>query len=444
MTIKYLPVTGHTSEASVVAIWQGREIRYADFVTHVHEVVHKLPERQFAINLCEDRYLFLVAFIAVLVKKQTNLLPASKLPALINEMAEDYTGSYVLSDNQNLACDFLLKADELLQVNSEKRELICIKAEHVAAVVFTSGSTGKSRPNIKRWGSLYTEAALAIDRFALQTDDVDAIVATVPPQHMYGLVTSIIIPLLSAIKIVCAPTLYPADIELAVNSAAGNSVLITTPIHLRACVDSGSVWDNIKFVISATAMMPLALARNVEQRLQTRLYEIYGASEYGSVATRRSVNDTVWSLYEGMAILSKNGCTYLQGPQFKNDIVVHDVVEIKDSSHFELVGRDCDLIKIAGKRISLTDLNQKLWDIDGVVDGVFFAPLESHKFNARLTAFVVAPGLSKAQVLAAMKKHIEPAFLPRPLILMAELPRNATGKLPQKELQNLLEAMAIN
>ena len=428
----------------MVATWQGRQIRYTDFVAHVHEVVHKLPEREFAINLCEDRYLFLVTFIAVLVKKQTNLLPASKLPALISEMVEDYPGSYVLSDNENTPCDFLLKADDLSQTSNEKLELISIKAEHVAAVVFTSGSTGKSRPNIKSWGSLYTEATLAIERFALQPDKVDAIVATVPPQHMYGLVTSIIIPLLSAIKIVCAPTLYPADIELAVNSVAGKSALITTPIHLKACVDSNIAWHTITFVISATAMMPLELARSVEQQLQTTLYEIYGASEYGSVATRRTVEQTVWKLYEGMTILFKNGNTYLQGPQFKNDIAVHDIVEIKDAAHFELVGRDSDLIKIAGKRISLTDLNQKLWDIEGVVDGVFFAPQDGGKLNARLTAFVVAPGLSKDQVLTALKKHIEPAFLPRPLIMVAELPRNATGKLPQKELQNLLEAMAIS
>ena len=428
----------------MVATWQGRQIRYTDFVAHVHEVVHKLPEREFAINLCEDRYLFLVTFIAVLVKKQTNLLPASKLPALISEMVEDYPGSYVLSDNENTSCDFLLKAGDLSQTSNEKLELISIKAEHVAAVVFTSGSTGKSRPNIKSWGSLYTEATLAIERFALQPDKVDAIVATVPPQHMYGLVTSIIIPLLSAIKIVCAPTLYPADIELAVNSVAGKSALITTPIHLKACVDSNIAWHTITFVISATAMMPLELARSVEQQLQTTLYEIYGASEYGSVATRRTVEQTVWKLYEGMTILFKNGNTYLQGPQFKNDIAVHDIVEIKDAAHFELVGRDSDLIKIAGKRISLTDLNQKLWDIEGVVDGVFFAPQDGGKLNARLTAFVVAPGLSKDQVLTALKKHIEPTFLPRPLILVAELPRNATGKLPQKELQNLLEAMAIS
>ena len=428
----------------MVATWQGRQIRYVDFAAHVHEVVHKLPEREFAINLCEDRYLFLVTFIAVLVKKQTNLLPASKLPALISEMVEDYPGSYVLSDNENTPCDFLLKADDLSQTSNEKLELISIKAEHVAAVVFTSGSTGKSRPNIKSWGSLYTEATLAIERFALQSDKVDAIVATVPPQHMYGLVTSIIIPLLSAIKIVCAPTLYPADIELAVNSVAGKSALITTPIHLKACVDSNIAWHTITFVISATAMMPLELARSVEQQLQTTLYEIYGASEYGSVATRRTVEQTVWKLYEGMTILFKNGNTYLQGPQFKNDIAVHDIVEIKDAAHFELVGRDSDLIKIAGKRISLTDLNQKLWDIEGVVDGVFFAPQDGGKLNARLTAFVVAPGLSKDQVLSALKEHIEPAFLPRPLIMVAELPRNATGKLPQKELQNLLEGMAIS
>jgi acyl-coenzyme A synthetase/AMP-(fatty) acid ligase len=53
-------------------------------------------------------------------------------------------------------------------------------------------------------------------------------------------------------------------------------------------------------------------------------------------------------------------------------------------------------------------------------------------------AFVVAPGMTAAAVQAALKERIDTIFLPRPLVLLEALPRNATGKLPR----DVLEALA--
>jgi acyl-coenzyme A synthetase/AMP-(fatty) acid ligase len=60
----------------------------------------------------------------------------------------------------------------------------------------------------------------------------------------------------------------------------------------------------------------------------------------------------------------------------------------------------------------------------------------------RLTAFVVAPGLDRTAVLAALRERIDPVFLPRPLHLVDALPRNATGKLPRESLVALARALA--
>ena len=74
----------------------------------------------------------------------------------------------------------------------------------------------------------------------------------------------------------------------------------------------------------------------------------------------------------------------------------------------------------------------------GVVDGAFFLPDEEGADGiTRLTAFVVAPGLSARQITAALRQRIEAIFLPRPLVLVDELPRNSTGKLPRSGLQAL-------
>jgi acyl-coenzyme A synthetase/AMP-(fatty) acid ligase len=106
-------------------------------------------------------------------------------------------------------------------------------------------------------------------------------------------------------------------------------------------------------------------------------------------------------------------------------------------------GRLADLVNIAGKRSSLAYLNHQLNSISGVLDGAFFHfedPRAPHKDVTRVAACVVAPGLNAAQLLQALRERLDPAFLPRPLLLVPRLPRNGTGKLPREALQALAAA----
>jgi len=69
-------------------------------------------------------------------------------------------------------------------------------------------------------------------------------------------------------------------------------------------------------------------------------------------------------------------------------------------------------------------------------------PDEAEDSITRLTAFVVAPGVSRAALMSALRQRIDPAFLPRPLYLVPSLPRNATGKLPRSALVELAASCA--
>ncbi|MFA5083312.1 MAG: hypothetical protein WC474_12250 [Hydrogenophilaceae bacterium] len=116
-----------------------------------------------------------------------------------------------------------------------------------------------------------------------------------------------------------------------------------------------------------------------------------------------------------------------------------------DARQFLLHGRHADLVNIAGKRSSLGYLNFQLNAIPGVQDGVFLLPQEDdgdHPENVRrLIALVVAPGLTPAALMQALRERIDPIFLPRPLLFVAALPRNATGKLPRQATQQLLASL---
>jgi acyl-coenzyme A synthetase/AMP-(fatty) acid ligase len=116
---------------------------------------------------------------------------------------------------------------------------------------------------------------------------------------------------------------------------------------------------------------------------------------------------------------------------------------VQSQTEFILHGTSYDLIKLAGKRTSLAALNATLARIHGVVDGTFYWPHRHRKAGARLTAFVVAPGLKASTIQAELRKRIDPLFLPRPLHLVEALPRNLTGKLPQERLDAFATEVAL-
>jgi acyl-coenzyme A synthetase/AMP-(fatty) acid ligase len=134
------------------------------------------------------------------------------------------------------------------------------------------------------------------------------------------------------------------------------------------------------------------------------------------------------------------GCS-LQAPYLRGPIPFPDLVSLQGPHRFVLHGRGTDLVNIGGHRGSLSDLNQKLNEIEGVQDGAFFLPDETGTSVTRLIAFAVAPGKAAEHILSALRTVIDPVFLPRPLHLVPHLPRNETGKLTREALLGLLQEL---
>jgi acyl-coenzyme A synthetase/AMP-(fatty) acid ligase len=74
-----------------------------------------------------------------------------------------------------------------------------------------------------------------------------------------------------------------------------------------------------------------------------------------------------------------------------------------------------------------------------VRDGIFVVPDDlDHRSTARLLALVVAPDRSAPSILADLRDRMDPLFLPRRVVHVEALPRNALGKLPRQALLALL------
>jgi len=424
-----------------VAWRQAAAVSRDDFLRDVHRIALRLPAGRYAINLCEDRYWFLAGFLAILARGQTNLLPPSRAARLIEEIARDYDAVYCLADGPGVAMGVPVHRLDILGVD-EPETLIRtppIPGDQLAAVAFTSGSTGKARPHPKYWRDLITGARLARQRFGFgMTQPRQSVIATVPPQHMYGLEMSILNPLINGVSIYTGKTLFPADIQAGLASVPAPRILVTTPVHIRSCLAAGLPWPEIDYVISATSPLDTALASDAERVFGCPVMEIYGCTEAGSLASRRTLDGDPWTLYEHCHLRKQPTGHSLFGPSLPQDVPLHDIIQPLNDREFRLHGRHTDMVNIAGKRASLEDLNIRLRNIPGVEDAAFVAPDPDTEAVTRLAALVVAPGMREYAIRQELARFTDPVFLPRPLYFVDSLPRNETGKLPRAVLLELL------
>ncbi|HEY5971438.1 MAG TPA: AMP-binding protein [Pseudoxanthomonas sp.] len=418
---------------------QGR-IDLDTFFAHVRGVAALLPAGRHAVNLCEDRYRFLVAFCAVALRGQVTLLPPSRAPAVVGDVLTQYADSYSLGDGLlPLAPPGHWQLPDVLPELDGPTPTI--EDDAIVAIGFTSGSTGCPTPSSKTWAAFRASTGqnLAALRSLWRGRAMPHVVATVPPQHMYGMELSVLLPLLGPAGLHAGRPFFPGDVAQALGQCPEPRLLATTPVHLRALVESGVALPPLCGIVSATAPLSQELAASVEARFGCEVREVFGSTETCVIARRRTALESAWTPLPGVSLQPRPDGTLVQAEHLPVAVVLADLVELEPDGRFHLRGRQADLLEIAGKRASLGDLTLRLLAIPGVVDGVMLQlDADQAKGVARVAALAVAPTLDEAAILAVLRESIDPVFLPRPLKLVQALPRSETGKLPRAELLRLL------
>lgn len=437
-----LPLFRHDAAARIIA-WRNRQaISAGGFLGEVAQLARQLPERPFVFNLCADRYHFLLTFCAALLRGQTNLLPPNHAAGTLTRMLARYPQAYGVSDKAlALAGMDIIPFPALPPLAAGDFAVPAIAADHVAAIAFTSGSTGEPQPHPKSWGSMVRQAQL--EARGLDIPDGQNFLGTVPPQHMYGLESTLMLPLHSGGTLHAGQPLFAADIRQALEEIPAPRILITTPLHLRVCLEENSGLPPLARIVTAAAPLTSELAQRAEQAFGATVMDLYGCTETGAIAMRRAVKGEPWQTMEGIRITcDSDGQAWAEGGHVSQRTPLQDVIEPDaHGAQFRLRGRKADLVNIAGKRASLGDLNRQLCQIPGVRDGIFFVPDDVPGMATRLTALVVAPELQESEIIAALRQKIDTAFLPRPLYRVESLPRTATGKLPRTTLSKLLDEL---
>ena len=312
-----LPLLSHDSPTAVLAYRDGNAIDAQQFLADAVRLAESLPRGGHVLNVCLDRYQFTVGLAACLISGRISLLPSTHAPEVVRQLLQFAPDAFCLTDDAR--CDIELPRFVLPASNERTRRfrhawrVPQIPASQVAAIVFTSGSTGTPLPYRKTWGRLSRCLRGGAGRLGLPGGSIPTLIGTVPPQHMYGFESTVLLALFSGCAFIAERPFYPADICASISAAPRPRALVSTPIHLRTLLGADIELPPLDLILSATAPLGQALAREAERRFRGRLVEIYGSTETGQIATRRTADSLIWRLLPEVRLSADGDATYAHG-----------------------------------------------------------------------------------------------------------------------------------
>ncbi|MFZ2311502.1 MAG: AMP-binding protein [Methylobacter sp.] len=346
---------------------------------------------------------------------------------------------------------FTVRPEPVERFNQRFPELSPLNADETRLVIFTSGSTGQPKPIEKRLSQLQIEVATLEKLWGDRLAGSEAL-ATVSHQHLYGLLFRLLWPL-SAGR--CFHSEIYLNPEMLVNSTQNAAYWVASPAHLKR-LDQDSPWErisNLNAIFSSGGPLQHNAAQQVLAFSGRPVIEIYGSSETGGIAWRQQGEEPVtpWALFEGMALKRTDDIWHLHSSYLtesgSDGFQLADQISLQEDGRFLLQGRLDRIVKIEEKRLSLTELEQRLMDTPWIADA-FTVMIE--KSRDVVGAFVVlnqdglqlmeAKGRNQLikQIRTALSQWFEAVVLPRKWLFTDRIPMTAQGKVEQHLLMQLL------
>lgn len=425
----------------VVAYMSGKPIVFSEFVSDVYALSNHLSGKQGNVLIsCQSRYAFSVALLATWKVGKVAILLSSTNQEMLSNVSKTSTIAY--------HCD-----DAWAKISRQSPETLLGKnvtfdffSDQLAVRLFTSGSTGEPTMVEKTIENVWLE----VESLQATLDWQDApLVASVPAYHLYGLTFSVLLPWCLGIPLVDEMPLHADEVTTCFKQT-GAKTFVTVPIHLKALMGSDICLKDKQCIVSA-APLPVDSAEKFQQKYDTHALEIYGSSETGIVACRKQLENKEWACFPRVYVsVNKDSLLKIASPfvysqasdiSGENVFCSSDKAMLCDDRHFNLEGRMDAIVKIAGRRISLPNIEQSLMRCQGVEDAAVIAvPAESTVRDWAIWAAVAVEDVQHADVLEIkreLRKWVDGVAIPRRIIKLAKLPRETNGKLPKKNILEL-------
>lgn len=308
--------------------------------------------------------------------------------------------------------------------------------------LFTGGSTGKPKVWSKSPRNLLAEAFYLRDKFGLSSKDL--FIATVPPYHIYGLLFSILTPFLAHARVLPEIYTFPQEIISVINRHK-TTVLVSVPIHYRSLKVDNLFVPSLKIAFSSSGVLNRSDATHFLKKTGLGIHEIYGSTETGGIASRSVSENTEawkpadvvsWRLSGKRLAVRSDFVSIEMERDMEGFCVTGDEVQPDKNDRFLLLGRADGIVKVAGKRVDLLEVQNKIQTLPTVRDAVVIA-LPADKGRENVIAALVACELTEMQLRKMILEKLEPFAMPRRIKIVPSINRTATGKIDFRRIERI-------
>jgi len=284
---------------------------------------------------------FLAGLLAAAAEDRTVALPAHTQDAYLSELG---------------CSQGMLVKDSSFESGAPQRKLDGA-ARDPSLVFFTSGSTGFPKRVVKNLSRVDVEAHTLDRAWGAEASHV---IATVSHQHIYGLLFRIAWPLISGRTSDDAPATYWEDLE----GAFAGATLVASPAHLTRLPPRTDLFrPPPALIFSSGGLLPAPAAQACIQAFGLPVTEVLGSTETGGIAWRRQTEpDAPWAPFAGVTVTQDDGEMIVRSPNLQDDAPMRtgDVAELLEDGSFRLKPRGDRVVKVEGKRVSLTRVEEAL------------------------------------------------------------------------------------
>lgn len=314
----------------------------------------------------------------------------------------------------------------------------------VCLIKVTSGTTGQPRPLVFTAGQLLADGRQVAATMGIGSRDLNY--ALIPLGHSYG-IGNLTVPLLAqGVPLVCGSA--PLPHAIAADFARWRpTVFPGVPAMWRALAASDLALDSLRLGISAGAPLPPEVARDFAARFGRPLHSFYGSSETGGIAYdatgRATLAGGVGRAMRGVKLTGLSGARLRVSSAAVLTLgnrrrvgrlgawLMSDRVAVDARGGLTLLGRRGATVKIAGRRVNLAEVSDRLRRLPGVRDAWVGISAGADP----VLGAVVVSGRTAAELRSELLADTAAWKIPKKVLVVAALPLTARGKPDLRALQ---------
>lgn len=400
---------------------------------------------------CEDYWYFLCTFVALLQCNKRILLTQNISESFIEEIKKP--GVEFLTDQNAEGSTSIQDIIEKSEAPSEEfiRDVPVLNSEETRILMFTSGSTGKPKAVPQRMKEFEEDNAFIISKWGKEFTS-RKLVTTVSQHHIYGFLFGSSLPFTLGVPFRRTRITFPEEFESLKDE---KYIIIATPAFLKRTVeieDKLPLKDTWIFT-SGGACSP-ELAVKTQEVFGFCPLEVYGSTETSGIAYRQQSKDQLkFTPFDNAKLwLGDDGCLRIVSPYIKNPegFATADLAEFFEDGRFILKGRSDSIVKIEEKRISMTEVENRLLQT-GLISDLKVIAL-SNDVRQYLAAAIVLNEEGKKKFENTEKylinryfhdflmQYFENVVLPKKWRYVDALPVDVQGKKHKNEIAAMFEA----